>query len=102
MLTTNPTATPDNTDPLKTTANEEKNVEKHPILLHMAYNQEGSMCPFKVSGWTLVLVVLVVACCMCAYRWKKAPPAVTGGAAPVTVRTVAPSANELLSDLSSF
>ena len=60
------------------------------------------MCPFKMSGWTLMFVVLVVVCCMYAYRSNGTSPAMKGGAAPVTVRAVAPSADELLSELSSF
>lgn len=93
MSTTKPTVTPDK---------QEKVAEKHPILLHMVYNQEGSMCPFKMSGWTLMFVVLVVVCCMYAYRSNGTSPAMKGGAAPVAVRAVAPSADELLSELSSF
>ena len=97
-----------NTESPSIKASDKKPVEKHPILLHMMYNEEGSMCPFKMSGWTFLFIVVIVACFMYAFKSGKSPSAsVSGGAASVSggaasVRALAPSADELLSELSSF
>jgi len=80
---------------------------KHPVLLHAVYNEEGSVCPYKCGGWSFLIVLCIVVVCVAVSRsgkWRGATvdlatEKVVGGGA---IRTLAPSADELLSELSSF
>tara|TARA_Y100000748_G_scaffold292000_1_gene280036 strand:+ start:676 stop:963 length:288 start_codon:yes stop_codon:yes gene_type:complete len=86
------------------TVSKDKAQEKHPILLHAVYNSGGSVCPYKSSGWLFLLIVIIVVCVVVSRSGGSGKTAtansVAGGGA-TTVRMLAPSADEIMSELSS-
>jgi len=82
-----------------TTTDQKDKQEKHPVLLHAMYNKRGSVCPYKCGGWMFLFVLIIFICVVASRSSGKDASVVNGGGA--TVRTLAPSADELLSELSS-
>ena len=80
--------------------------KKHPVLLHALYDGEGSVCPYKSGGWVLLFILIVVVCVVASQNGKGASKVagskVAGGGTSATIRTLAPSVDELLSEVTSL